>query len=577
MEWARIGRRASDGAMRKLQRRSSGGRLSARFRRMNILIFAAAFCVMTAVMATLLSGVVARLSSDFAKQHALSSAEALSAHISREIDIVSYIANSAVFIEWMSDEGDEDKMGRALSDMAGLVGELYSFNMYIVFADSQKQYRVVRDYETGAARFVAVDVLNANNPNDAWYFECIGSDKTYVLDVGIDQIMSRKRVWLDYNVVLDGVLLGVISTGLEFSHMVGELFSQYEGGNMRGLIIDEHGIIHMDSYLMNDREFMYSEFAVTIDEEFTNPDVLTAIKSHIDNIEGYIEEMGSPTVLRLSSGPYSNLTITQIRHTSWSILILSGSTTLLDISIFLPILITVLILLIVVAMVTSAANFRLVFLPLGRLEQSLAYLRKSPDGLVSGTNRNDELGELSRTIQDLFTEANIDELTGIYNRRFMVNNLEHIIGMLSRSNEELSVLMLDIDFFKYYNDTYGHEQGDICLRAVAQEMPKCVMRTSDFIARYGGEEFIAILPKTNENGARIVAENLIRSIRALKIPHSGSAVAPYVTVSIGVTTGRVVYEDNWEEFVRCADDALYASKQNGRDRFTFMDMPTRET
>jgi len=539
---------------------------------MNVLIFVVAFCIMAAVMTVLLPTVIARISSESAEQYALSSAEALSLHISREIDVISRVANSNAVKEWMADEHDEDKMQRALYEMASLIGELYSFNMYVVFADSLNEYRVGRNYETGGASFIDVAILDERVLDDSWYFDCVEADRDYLLDVGIDHVMQRKRVWLDYKVVKDGIPLGVISSGLEFSHMTGEIFSQYESSNMRGLVIDEYGYIHMDSYLMHNNEFLFNDYAISVDEVFSNPVILSAIDTHLDSIEGYIEEMGTSMVVELMSGPYRIMTITQIRSTSWSIVILSGGTSLLDTSNFLPILVTVLVLLCVVAIVTSAANYRLVFLPLGKLGRSLGSLRESPDGRVSGVERDDELGELSRTIQDLFTKANIDALTGIYNRRFMENNLEHIMGMLSRTQGILSVLMLDIDYFKKFNDTYGHERGDVCLKAVAQEMPKSVMRASDFVARYGGEEFIAILPNTDETGARMVAENLLENVRALKIPHSGSTVAPFVTVSVGVTTGEVAYGVMWEEFVRRADDALYESKQNGRNQYTFKEM-----
>ena len=172
---------------------------------------------------------------------------------------------------------------------------------------------------------------------------------------------------------------------------------------------------------------------------------------------------------------------------------------------------------------------------------------------------------------DLKVMVETDMLTGIYNRRFFVQSFERLIKTLSRSKSMFSLLMVDIDFFKKFNDTYGHDQGDKCLRAVAQEMPKSVMRAGDFIARYGEEEFVAILPGTDEAGAHVVAENLLANISALDIPHSGSTAAPYVTVSIGVTTGTVGYGHKWEVFVKRADDALYKSKQNGRNQYTFLE------
>ena len=152
----------------------------------------------------------------------------------------------------------------------------------------------------------------------------------------------------------------------------------------------------------------------------------------------------------------------------------------------------------------------------------------------------------------------------------MENNLEHIMEFLARSNGILSVFMIDIDLFKKYNDAYGHDEGDKCLRAVAQALAAGITRSTDFIARYGGEEFTVVLPNTEEAGARVVAEKLLNNVRNLRIPHSGNAAAPYVTVSIGVTTGKAAYMHGWEPFVKRADEALYASKNAGRDRCTYL-------
>ena len=168
--------------------------------------------------------------------------------------------------------------------------------------------------------------------------------------------------------------------------------------------------------------------------------------------------------------------------------------------------------------------------------------------------------------------AQIDALTGIHNRRYMEDGLESIVELLSRSsNGILSVLLVDIDYFKMYNDTYGHQQGDVCLKNVAKALEEAISRTNDFVARYGGEEFIAVLPNTSELGARLIAEKFLENVRALNIPHISSSAAECVTVSIGVTTGRVMYTQNWEDYLKRADKALYLSKQNGRNQYTYLD------
>jgi diguanylate cyclase (GGDEF)-like protein len=166
-------------------------------------------------------------------------------------------------------------------------------------------------------------------------------------------------------------------------------------------------------------------------------------------------------------------------------------------------------------------------------------------------------------------EVEYDALTGIYNRRYFDETMERVIGTLSRSESLLSMLMIDIDFFKRYNDTYGHVEGDRCLKAVAQTLAQCVTRADDFVARYGGEEFIVVLPNTDEQGARLIAGKMLDNVIGLHLPHEKSEAADYVTVSIGVTTGRVIHKHNPGDFVKKADEMMYKSKQEGRNRFSF--------
>jgi diguanylate cyclase (GGDEF)-like protein len=187
----------------------------------------------------------------------------------------------------------------------------------------------------------------------------------------------------------------------------------------------------------------------------------------------------------------------------------------------------------------------------------------------------DDVIEMMRSAAFLFANAFIraeveyDALTGIHNRRYFDETIEHVIRSLSRSESLLSILMIDIDFFKYYNDTYGHVEGDKCLKAIAQTLAQCIIRADDFVARYGGEEFIVVLPNTDEQGARLIADKLLNSIRDLNLPHKQSDAAAYVTISIGGTTGKVIHTHNADDFVKRADELMYKSKQNGRDRFSF--------
>ena len=180
--------------------------------------------------------------------------------------------------------------------------------------------------------------------------------------------------------------------------------------------------------------------------------------------------------------------------------------------------------------------------------------------------------KMEESIRLLETEAEkiyYDALTGIYNRRYFDENMNHVMKALSRSGGELSLMMIDIDFFKNFNDTYGHNEGDECLKIIAETLSKSVTRTGDFAARYGGEEFAIVLPNADEKGACMIAEKLLENIRACNIPHKASKAAGFVTVSIGVTTGNVNHMQSMTDYIKQADEMLYKSKKAGCNTYHF--------
>lgn len=167
--------------------------------------------------------------------------------------------------------------------------------------------------------------------------------------------------------------------------------------------------------------------------------------------------------------------------------------------------------------------------------------------------------------------ATHDSLTGLANRRLFERALDIEFGRGTRQASPLSLVMLDIDFFKRYNDTYGHVAGDHCLAEVARALKTCCHRKADLAVRYGGEEFAVLLPDTDIHGAMVIAEQIRRSVMDKNITHSGSPTG-YVTVSLGcysfVPTGR----DSIEVFIQRADAALYQAKHSGRNRSAVLSM-----
>ena len=161
---------------------------------------------------------------------------------------------------------------------------------------------------------------------------------------------------------------------------------------------------------------------------------------------------------------------------------------------------------------------------------------------------------------------NSDGLTGLSNRRHFDEYLELEWRRAMRDQAQLSLLMIDVDFFKTYNDSFGHVEGDEALRKVAAAIREASSRPSDLPARYGGEEFALVLPNTSPGGARLVAEKLRMAVAALKIPHIAPAEGAGLTISIGLSTMTPVQGTDCRKLIMAADKGLYTAKNNGRNQ-----------
>ncbi|MEZ7275839.1 diguanylate cyclase [Pseudoalteromonas sp. 68 DY56-GL68] len=159
-----------------------------------------------------------------------------------------------------------------------------------------------------------------------------------------------------------------------------------------------------------------------------------------------------------------------------------------------------------------------------------------------------------------------DSLTGLFNRHYLDLEVANVFKQTSRERKPFSLLMLDIDFFKLYNDQYGHPQGDACLKIIADVIERSIQRPQDIAIRYGGEEFLVILPFTDFDGVKFICDRISAELEAINIPHVKSLWGR-ATVSIG----GVIYEHqnkvSFNELINCADKALYAAKNDGRNCF----------
>ncbi|MFZ5642661.1 MAG: diguanylate cyclase domain-containing protein [Bacillota bacterium] len=216
---------------------------------------------------------------------------------------------------------------------------------------------------------------------------------------------------------------------------------------------------------------------------------------------------------------------------------------------------------------------------------AIDYIVKPPDAieLLARTNsalklkretdmriaREIELLETTKRLEEanriLYGLSSIDGLTGISNRRYFDTEIKNEWDRAARYGRHLSIILFDIDYFKDYNDIYGHLAGDDCLKQIANALQTVIKRSGDIFARYGGEEFVVVLAETDLNGAMVVAERLRENVESLKITHAGSKVSENVTISVGVAAAIPDNNTMPESLIGAADKALYKAKRQGRN------------
>lgn len=177
--------------------------------------------------------------------------------------------------------------------------------------------------------------------------------------------------------------------------------------------------------------------------------------------------------------------------------------------------------------------------------------------------------QIVNNMRDMERMSFIDSLTGVFNRRAFDIKLQYELGRAIRERCCLSLLMIDVDEFKSYNDTYGHLQGDVMLQAVAIKIKSLLNRSTDVLCRYGGEEFAVILPMADSDGAIIVAEKLRRGIAEMQVPALFSDAVTGVTISIGATTQSPTVDTDTQSIIKAADMMLYRAKEAGRNQVRY--------
>jgi len=465
----------------------------------------------------------------------------LEASINSEIVIALRMSDSPLLQWYFLDPENEDMKQFALGEIAGY-RKYFTSNSVFWVNDIDKKFYLDESYS---------HTIDTADPNNYWYTQTLNGDKKYNFIINYNPALNETNLWINV-VVYDArnKPIGIVGTSINLAKFINRVYRNYSGDDALYFFNSSGEIIGARDISLVENKANIIEMLGKMGEE------ILALSHRLKDREiTYFETNDNRKIIAVGVIKDLDWSITSIHFFKFYGFLKTGMTVLFGVMMAVILIIFIVFNIFILRMLQ----------PLNKMVRTITQTLSDWD-LKPQEKNKDEVG----TLGDFFNLTIIDQLTGIYNRRYLDGSLKKIIKFNSRTGGYLSVLMLDIDFFKKYNDTYGHDAGDACLKKVAAALSQCVTREGDFVARYGGEEFAAILPNTDENGARVIAEKMLEKMRECNIPHEKSDIASHVTISIGGTTGVVSHLQQGSEYIKTADKALYESKQNGRYRYTFI-------
>jgi len=466
----------------------------------------------------------------------------LQAKVDGEIALVYKMASSPLIRRYLTDPSNRRHQALALEEIAGYRRVFATHNVFWI-SDRDKKYHWGDEY---------LYTMDPHTPGNEWYNQFLESPAPYQLNVNYDNGLQKAMVWIKALVFDDAYRpIGIVGTCENVNTFVQNVYQGYKGTseffvfNTSGEVI---GVRNADAVAnkMNIAEILGE----------TGREVLQNAKNSLKmNGRVCFETSNGKAVVALDYAPELNWHVAIVHYYA------SGETLPAGLTALFAVAMTVIFLIFAVLTVYVVK----ILAPFNNVVKSI-HDTLSIEEITTETKKHNT-GEV-QTLGDLLTMTLMDPLTSIYNRRYMEGQLKKVMKSLGRSGGVLSMLLIDIDHFKLFNDTYGHEAGDECLKMVAGAMMQCLNRDGDFLARFGGEEFCIVLPHTDKIGAQFVANKLLESVRRCNITHQSSDTTDRVTISIGGTTGTVRHTHSAKDFIRLADAALYESKKNGRNSYT---------
>ena len=468
----------------------------------------------------------------------------LEASVNAEIAIILKMADSPLIKQHFLNP-DNSELERLVVDELGAYCRALSEQYVFWINDKDRVFKF-----TGRESFI----LDPELPENYWYNMTLFDTEEYNFNINYNAVLGLTNLWINAPVFDNNKKpIGMVGSGINLSRFISAIYLNYKDPA-------ELYFFNSAGEITGSRNIELVSRKIRLDQELgqIGEKIMDRVETLLSDKIIFFHLRNPDRIIVLGAIPQFNWYVTAVHYFTIQDAMQTGMTVLFVVMI------------IVIFSIFAVFNIFIAKMlkPLNNIVKEIGRISSDWDlKHINDINNGNEIAALG----EFLNMTIIDQLTGIYNRRFFDGSMRRIIKSLSRTGGSLSLLMIDIDFFKKYNDTYGHDAGDRCLREISSSFLTCITREEDFAARYGGEEFVVVLPNTDEYGASVIAEKLLRTVRDSGIPHESSSVAKYVTVSIGGTTGIVRYTQNESDYVKRADSALYKSKQNGRDQYTFED------
>ncbi|MDL2235767.1 response regulator [Christensenellaceae bacterium OttesenSCG-928-L17] len=380
-------------------------KIRTRFNTINISLFLLTTIIMVCFMLLIIGNVTKVVSQDYAQLYSTRVIGILNSHLGREIALMTKASGSNAIREWFADEQNENKRQAAFEEMTSTLGVLESKNLHFGIEGTRNEYNLnVGDTYASFAPFAQ---LSPDLFDDIWYFECLDSPDDYELNVDIEKQYGRKRVWLNYKVEKDGVVIGALATGLIFDQVLEELFGEYDNNSVRSFVINEYGIVQMDSALEGEENLLIYENEISLHDMVDDPVLKSEIEKYLSQVDGMFASSQTPEIINLAGKTYRYASVAPIAATKWSVVSLYNSSALFNMRQLWPLLLIIFALFVAYMLVSSMMSRRMLIAPINRLVESISQTgpeTREGNPSVYGLDRNDEFGVLARTLQNMLDQ-----------------------------------------------------------------------------------------------------------------------------------------------------------------------------